>query len=327
MNSVEEKFVRMRKVLNLELPDRLPRCDSAQPDFCNVHYRRGVYSMGEPEEVEAGQVKYSADGKRAYTHDGGLWGIGDREIYKDETDVLGVDINKFEVERIGPKMLAEMKRLYSEATQTGFPIPWHYSTAVTRATIEFGWEPFLLAAAVGPDRFGEICARFGEASLAVAAGWMEIEGVELIVIHDDIAATRGLILSPDWYRRYIFPLHGKIYDAIHEAGRKALYICDGNYMEVLDDILELGVDGLYIESTSMDPAEFMRRAGPDKLYMVKSNTRNIDWGGPEDVRGEILKLRDLHRDYPGMMMYRGGGRRAECVEAFEKYYQEYLVYV
>ena len=97
-------------------------------------------------------------------------------------------------------------------------------------------------------------------------------------------------------------------------------------MEVLDDILELGVDGLYIESTSMDPAEFMRRAGPDKLYMVKSNTRNIDWGTAEDVRDEILELRRLHHEYPRMMMYRGGGRKAECVEAFERYYREYLVY-
>ena len=180
--------------------------------------------MGEPEEVETGQVKYSADGKRAYTDDGGLWGIGDREVYKDETDVLGVDINKFEVETVGPKMLAEMKRLYSEAAQVGFPIPWHYSTVVTRATIEFGWEPFLLASAVDPDRFGEICARFGEASLAVATGWTKTEGTELIVIHDDIAATRGLILSPHWYRRYVFPLHKKIYDLIHKAGRKVLYI-------------------------------------------------------------------------------------------------------
>ncbi len=321
MNPVEEKIARMRKVLRLERPDRLP-----MGDYKVMEYRPDLYHLGEIEQVEAGQVKVSADGKKVYTRDGGVWKVGDREVYRDEEDVLNVDTSKFVVEEVGPEMLNEMARLYRETVKVAFPVAWHYGTLVTRATIEFGWEPFLLASRVDPDRFGEICACFGEASLAVARGWARTEGVEFVVIHDDIAATRGVILSPEWYRQYVFPWHKRIFDAIHAGGKKVLYLTDGNYLEVMDDILAQGPDGVYIESTSMDPAEVMRRGGPGLLYLLKSDTRNLDWGTPDDVKREILKLRDLHQRYPGIFMYMGGNRKPECVEAFRKYYKEYLVY-
>jgi hypothetical protein len=223
-------------------------------------------------------------------------------------------------------MLAEMTRLYQAVATTAYPCAWHYGTLVTRATLEFGWEPFLQAAAIDPEGFGRICDRFGEASLAVATGWANTDGMEVVFIHDDLAATRGPILSPDWYRRYVFPWHGRIYDRLHECGRKAVYVCDGNYLPLLDDILALGPDGLYIESTSMDPAEVMARAGHDKVYLLKSNARNLDHGTPEDVWEEMRRLRRLHREYPGILMYRGGGRKSECVRAFEEAYHELLVY-
>ena len=68
------------------------------------------------------------------------------------------------------------------------------------------------------------------------------------------------------------------------------------------------------------------RAGPDKLYLLKTDARNLDHGTPEDVRRELLRLRDLHRRYPGLFIYPGGGRKPECVEAFHRCYNELLVY-
>jgi len=322
MSVCSERVRRMRQVLRLERPDRMP----LMGDWRNAEYRPDVYHLGEPELVEEGQVKTSVDGKRAFTRDGGVWSVGDKDLYTTPEDVLNVDLGRFEVEAVGPAMLEEMQRLYAALAGQCYVTAWHYGTLVTRATLEFGWEPFLLASALDPERFGEVCARFGEASLAVARGWAQTDGIDLILIHDDIAATRGPILSPEWYRRYAFPWHRRIFDAIHEAGKKVVYVSDGNYLPVLDDVLANGPDGLYIESTSMDPAELMARAGRDMIYLLKSDSRNIDHGTPEDVEQELLRLRVLHAEYPGIIMYRGGGRIPENVQAFERYYQEFLVY-
>ena len=313
----------MRQALALERPDRLPLAG----DWRNCEYRPDVYHLGEPESVADGQVRYSNDGKRAFTRDGGVWAVGDRDLYRGPEDVLATDTIRFEVEDVGPAMLDEMARLRDVAVAAAaYPCAWHYGTLVTRATLEFGWEPFLQAAALEPEAFGRICDRFGEASLAVAAGWSQTDGIEAVFIHDDLAATRGPILSPAWYRRYVFPWHGRIYDCIRQYGKKAIYVCDGNYLPILDDILALEPDGLYIESTSMDPAEFMRRAGRDMIYLLKSNTWNIDHGTPDDVWEEVRAIRDLHQEYPGIIMYRGGNRLPQCVRAFDEACRELLVY-
>jgi len=320
---VKARYNRMRMAINLQRPDRMPNGDMAF-----VEYRPDVYHLGHAEfAVKPGEVGVSKDGKKKYTADGGVWAVGDEEKYRDYSDVLDCDLEMFEVEDVGPAMLGEMERLYAAKAKTNFPAPWHYGTLITRATIEFGWEPFLTASALDPGKFGKILDRFGEASLAVIKGWTEIEGTELINIHDDIAGTRGVILSPDWYGEYVFPWYKRMFDAIHEKGRKALYVSDGNYMPVLDDILEAGADGLYIESTSMDPGEFMHRAGKDKLFLLKSDSRNMDFGTPDSIYEEVKKLSELHQEFPGMMMYRGGGNpKSGNPEAFDRYFQELLVY-
>jgi hypothetical protein len=312
-------------MLHLQRPDRLPYYGR---DLVSIEYRKKEYHLGEPEFVEhMGQVIVSQDGKRQYTKDGGVWAVGDHERFQAYDDVLHTDPQEFGVEPVGPQMRSEMARLYAEKAQVGYPVPWHYGTLVTRAVLEFGWEPFLMAAGLDPQRLGVLLDRFGQASLAVACGWAETEGTELILIHDDIAGTRGVFMRPDWYREYVFPWYARIFQAIHERNRKVLYISDGNYMQVLDDILDTGPDGLYIESSSMDPVTFMQRAGPDKLYLLKTDSRVIDLGSPDDIRAELETLRTLHSKHPGIMMYRGGGNpRPENAEAFERCYRELLVY-
>ncbi len=324
MQKIDNKrYERMLKAINLQRPDQMP-CG----DMAFVEYRPDVYHLGSPEfAVKPGEVGISKNGKKKYTADGGVWAVGDPEKYRDFEDVLNTNPEAFEVEEVGKKMLDEMSRLLVARAKTHFPVPWHYGTLVTRATIEFGWQPFLMASAIDPEKFGKILDRFGQASLSVVKGWLQFEDVKLIGIHDDIAATRGAIMNPRWYRKYAFPWYERIFSEIHEKGKKVLYVSDGNYMPVLDDILTTNPDGLYIETTSMDPETFMRAAGKDKLFLIKTDSRNIDFGTPEDIYRELTKLRELHEEFPGMMIYMGGGKPAPGnVEAFNRYFQELLVY-
>jgi uncharacterized membrane protein len=77
----------------------------------------------------------------------------------------------------------------------------------------------------------------------------------------------------------------------------------------------------------MDPREFLTRAGKEKLYLVKTSSQVMDFGTPDEVRREVETLRDLHRDYPGMIIYAGGGAPPpENRAAFRQAYRELLEY-
>jgi len=310
-------------MLNLERADRL-----SMGDTVTVEYRPDVYHLGEGEPLpRKGQVGRTRDGKRMVTRDGGVWAVDAKEKYKTVEDVLNVDLTRFAAESVDDAMLARMAARVEEKRAHGFVVPLHYGTLVTRCTIEFGWELFLMAAALDRARFAKILNAFGAASLAVVTGWAQTEGVELIAVHDDIAGTRGLILSPGYLREYCLPWYKQLFETIHKHGRKVLYIGDGNYLPFLDDLLTAEPDGLYIESSSMDPSEFMSRAGRGKFYLVKTSNQNIDVGTPNDIRAELEQLWDLHRDYPGISIYRGGGEPVPGnAEAFANCYEELLVY-
>lgn len=319
----EIKASRFRKVLNLERADRL-----SMGDYAMVEYRPDVYHLGENEPPPGkGEVGRTRNGKRLVTQDGGIWAVDAKERYETPDDVLSVDLTRFAAEPVGDEMLARMAALVQARRPYGATVPLHYGTLVTRCTIEFGWEPFLLASALEPKRFAKIIDTFGEASLAVVSGWAQTPGVELIAVHDDIAGTRGLILSPEYLRQYCLPWYKRLFAAVHDRGRKVLYISDGNYLPFLDDVLTAEPDGLYIESSSMEPGEFVSRAGSGRLYLIKTSNQNVDVGTPEAIRAELERLRDLHREYPGILMYRGGGDPAPGnAEAFARCYQELLVY-
>jgi len=320
---VGRRVARMERVLGLERPGRMPL-----GDWAAIEYRPEVYHLGEDEPLpEAGEVGVTRDGRRRVTRDGGVWATDAQEKYRTPEDVLRVDLDRFEVEAINPAMLDRMAELRAQGAARGFPVPLHYGTLVTRATIEFGWGPFLTALALEPARLGRILDRFGEASLSVVRGWAQTEGIALVFVHDDIAGTRGLLLSPACLRRHVFPWYERLFGAAHAAGRKVLYMSDGNYAEALPDLLALGVDGLYVESSAMDPAEFLPRAGQDKLFLIKTDNRTVDFGTPEQLRRELETLRTLHRSFPGMMIYRGGANPAPGIaETFEEQYRELLVY-
>ena len=293
-----------------------------------IEYRKDVYHLGEPaKDIKAGEVLTSKDGTKKYTKDGGAWDISSKMKYKTADDVINVDLERFMIEDVGPEMLSEMQRLFDEKAKTHVPVPWHYGTLMSRSEIEFGWEPLLMASALEPEAFSQVLDRIGESSLRVVDGWSRLDGVELIIVHDDIAATKGLIWSPDFLRKYVFKWYKKFFDKIHENGKKVLYITDGNYAEVIDDILEMKPDGLYCESASIDPEFVMGKGGPELFYLLKTNAKNMDIGDKEDIRNEVLKIKSLHERYPKIFSYLGGGSvKPENVDFFYEYYTKYLIY-
>jgi uroporphyrinogen decarboxylase len=106
-----------------------------------------------------------------------------------------------------------------------------------------GFEHFLMGFYMQPDlvrRLMEISVAY---NLKLAQNARELGG-EIIVIGDDIADTRSLLISPELYRENVLPHFRKLVEGFKKMGYFVIKHTDGNIKDVLDDLVESGIDCL-----------------------------------------------------------------------------------
>ena len=123
-----------------------------------------------------------------------------------------------------------------------------------------------------------------------------------VLTYCDVAFKDHLLYSPRFLRTEIFPRIKRMNDAWHEHGIQCLYHSDGYLMDVLDDIVATGADGLNpIETVAGMSLKEVRQRYP-KLFLAGGidMSQLLSNGEPEEVR-EVCRqaIRDA---YPGYFM-------------------------
>lgn len=117
------------------------------------------------------------------------------------------------------------------------------------------------------------------------------EPIEGIFLASDIATKNSLIFSPKFLRQVFFPRLAKEISACHERGWKIVFHSDGNLMEILDDLVKVGIDALNpIERLAgMKPKEIHKRYPNLILVGGIDASQLLPYGKPEDIKNEIIK--------------------------------------
>lgn len=116
-------------------------------------------------------------------------------------------------------------------------------------------------------------------------------GIEVVFLGDDIAFKTATVVSPVWMRREYFPRLQRIIDAYHRKNVKVLFHSDGYLMDILDDLVEAGVDGLNpIEvAAGMDIKEIHRRYPDLFLCGGIDVSQLLPFGSPQEIRDVVLR--------------------------------------
>lgn len=117
-------------------------------------------------------------------------------------------------------------------------------------------------------------------------------GADIIRLGDDVGWQRGMILSPDLWRRYLKPRMKALIDHIKKHSNAYIfYHSDGYIMPIIPELIEIGVQILNpVQPECMDPVEIKKRYG-DKLVLHGTiGVQSIlPFGTPEDVKNEVIK--------------------------------------
>jgi len=119
----------------------------------------------------------------------------------------------------------------------------------------------------------------------------EEEEIKGVIIRTDIGMKEKTVVSPAFVRQVFLPNLTKIFSACKSRGWKVMFHSDGNLMEILDDLLEIGIDILQpIEITAgMDPKEIHRRYPDLIMARVIDGSQLLPYGKPEKIRDVVMQ--------------------------------------
>jgi len=201
----------------------------------------------------------------------------------------------------------------------GLKILAHYGDIFTWIWDIMGFEIFSIALYEQPNLISAIFEKVGGIIYGMFETMVTFDNIGALWYSDDIAIGSGPFVSPDIFRKYLFPWMKKIGDLAKAHDLPYIYHSDGDLRMLLDDIIACGVDALQpIEPKAMDIRELKRQVG-DRLCLIG----NLDLeytltrGTPQEVAETTKSLiRDLA---PSGGYCVGSGNSVPAYVPFENY--------
>jgi uroporphyrinogen decarboxylase len=155
-----------------------------------------------------------------------------------------------------------------------------------------GFENVLIDVIVNEDFYEELLERLTEQFLAyVDFTCRELPEIDAIMFGDDWGEQRGVTVGPDRWRKLFKPRVARIYERAHSYGKYVITHCCGSVADIMDDIVEIGLDVLEScqpEAQGMNPYELKKRWGNNLTFWGALGSQStIPFGTPAEIREEI----------------------------------------
>jgi len=166
-----------------------------------------------------------------------------------------------------------------------------------------GYDQFLMDLIINPGFVSALMSKLLEINIAGTGRFLDVVGpyIQVIRTADDLATQTGLLMSPQTYRKLIKPVYKKYYDFIRsKTDAKIFYHSCGNVIELLNDLIEIGLDVINpVQVSAMgDTAELKSRFGERLVFWGGIDTQWVmPRGTKKDVEAEVK--RRIHDLGPG----------------------------
>ena len=120
-----------------------------------------------------------------------------------------------------------------------------------------GFEYLCLLQYEDPDLFADLYKKIGDLYITL---WTELiqKYDDIFVFYrmgDDLGFKTSTLFAPETIREFILPQYKRVIDLIHANNKKFLLHSCGNIFEVMDDIINLGIDAKHSNEDQIAPFE------------------------------------------------------------------------
>jgi hypothetical protein len=131
-------------------------------------------------------------------------------------------------------------------------------------------------------------------------------GVDAIQFGDDYGTQKGLVMSPELWRKFFKPRLAKLMDPVKYAGKKVLFHSCGYIEDILDDLKEIGVDSIWTQLSVYDMKRFAEHCRDIKLasaiHIDRAHVMTL--GDPDIVKDAVDEAYEAFRpDLGGSWFY------------------------
>jgi uroporphyrinogen decarboxylase len=274
---LDPNFARLEAVLNREEPDRVPlfEAEIALPiqewflgreinsaeDEVEFYIRAGYDFVPVVPPFFAPRLMRTASGQ------GEGLSSGDRErawITESEGIIKTLrDVETFpwpKADEVDLSSFFEMAELLPPGMKTlGMLAPAAVFGNVSQA---MGLENFSYALYDDPALVEALFEIVGATYVRITERLVKVPRLGAVFMSDDLSHTAGCLVSPQVYRKHVFPWYRRIGEILANAGLPFLFHSDGDITAVLDDLAECGVRAIHpVEPQAMDIVALKKRYG------------------------------------------------------------------
>jgi hypothetical protein len=182
-----------------------------------------------------------------------------------------------------PEFFADARRLRAEHPDR-FIVGMDFFCFYERLWTIRGMEPLLLDMMIEREKVQRLTDAVCEYHLKIIQGYADA-GADAFYTSDDLGTQTGLFFSPQVFRELLKPRYARLVEAAHARGMQFWLHACGNVTEIVDDLIEIGLDVLHpIQPFAMDPKATAERYGGRISFMPGLDVQQLlPWGTPEEV--------------------------------------------
>lgn len=167
-----------------------------------------------------------------------------------------------------------------------------------------GSENILLDLALYPDKVKKLLEKVHLFYLKEFELWSKTD-VDALVFMDDWGAQNSLLISPVMWREFFKPLYKDYIDIAHSNGKKIFMHSDGYIMDIIPDLIELGLDALNSQIFCMGVEELGSRFKGKISFWGEIDRQHIL---PKGTKDDVINAVNLVKE----SMFDNGGLIAQC---------------
>jgi hypothetical protein len=170
-----------------------------------------------------------------------------------------------------------------------------------------GFEALMEASYLQPEGLEILLDRLADLGVAIIHQWGRLGGVHGFMTWEDWGLQKGLQMRIETFRKFYKPRYARLVKAAHEAGMHFIWHNCGQILDMIPDMIEIGVDVLQLDQPRLMGNRVLSEKFGGRICFW--NTVDIQWStGPEvteeDLGKETAEMTRLFNRFNGGFMAR-----------------------